>query len=437
MSISNELQIEYLCPKLLKDYDRQLRKPKKKQIEKTKRLIETCTLVTPVVINKDNTIVIGGHLAEAARQLNIEAVPVIRAGHLDENQIKILRIAYDRIAEEADWDRELLAEEFQDLEILIPDIDLTLTGFETAEIDLIIDFQDPPGPDDDIPEPYDGPATTKPGDLWLLGNHKLYCGDSLKDKSYQRLLASEQADMGMTDAPYNVNINGHVGNSGKTQHREFVAASGEMSDDEFTAFLTQPHKLMAKHSKGGAIIYSCMDWRHVSNIMSAGSAAKLELLNICVWVKNNGGMGSLYRSQHELVFVFKNGKARHINNIELGKYGRNRTNVWEYPSVNSFGNGRMEELTMHPTVKPVAMFADAIKDCSRRGGIILDPFGGSGTTMIAAEKTGRKARLIELDPLYCDVAIHRWQDFTGESAIHADTGNTFNETLQSGGQNNE
>lgn len=437
MSISNKLQIEYLCPKLLKDYKHQLRKPTKKQIEKTKTLIEACSLVTPIVIDKENTIVIGWHLAEAARQLNVDAVPIIRADHLDESQIKILRIAYDRIAEEADWDKEILANEFQDLEILIPDIDLKITGFETAEIDLIIDFHEPSDPDDDIPEPCDGPATTKPGDLWLLGSHKIFCGDALKEESYQMLLSKERADMCTTDAPYNVAINGHAGNSGKTQHREFVQASGEMSDDEFTTFLTQPHQHIAKYSKSGAIIYSCMDWRHSANILKAGQNAELNLINICVWVKDNGGMGSLYRSQHEFIFVFKNGNGRHTNNIELGKHGRYRTNVWEYPGVNSFGNGRMEELAMHPTVKPVAMFADAMKDCSKRGGIILDPFGGSGTTLIAAEKTGRKGRLIELDPLYCDVSILRWQNFTGEEAIHAETGKTFNATLQAGGQIDE
>lgn len=250
-------------------------------------------------------------------------------------------------------------------------------------------------------------------------------------------MAGEKAQMCFTDAPYNLKIDGHVGNSGKIKHPEFMHGVGEFNPHGFTDFLTPPHKFMAEHSEDGAIIYSCMDWRHLQEIQAAAARAGLTLQNICVWVKDNGGMGSLYRSRHEFVLVFKSGKAPHINNVSLGKYGRYRTNVWEYPGVNSFGGGRMGELAMHPTVKPLAMVMDAIKDCSKRGGIVLDPFGGSGTTLIAAEKTGRKARLIELDPHYCDVTIRRWQILTGKDAIHAATGKTFNEIEREGGQNEQ
>lgn len=386
--ISNKLQIEYLPVSALKDYHRQLRKPSKKQIRKTIRIIENCGLPLPVAIDKDNCIIIGGHLVEAARQLDMDEIPVIRTDYLDEKQVRILRMSYDRIAEEAQWDKEALAMEFQELEIMIPDLDLTLTGFEVGEIDLILDFSPNPDPNDKTPEPETGqPAITKSGDLWTLGNHRLYCGDSLNECSYIALMSGQKAQMVFADPPYNVPIDGHVGGKGSIKHPEFAMASGEMSVEEFTLFLLTVFALLITHSKDGSIHYHCMDWRHMEEILTAARKAEYNLKNLCVWAKDNGGMGLLYRSQHELVFVFKNGEEPHINNIQLGKYGRYRTNVWEYAGVNTMRKGRMEELAMHPTVKPVAMVADAIRDCSKRNGLILDPFGGSGATLIAAEKT--------------------------------------------------
>ena len=435
MAKKNSLQIDYLHPCELKDYQRQFRKPTDKQISKTMRLIEECGVTQPIVIDKKNTVVIGWHFVEAARQLDIDSIPVVRANHLSEEQIRILRIAYDRIAEEAEWNKEQMALEFQELEMLIPD--LTVTGFEIDEINLTLDILSGSDPGDEVPRVEEGRAITQVGDLWVLGKHKLVCGNALEGSSYQALLGGSLAHMCFTDAPYNVKIDGHVGNSGNIQHREFAMAVGEMSESEFTEFLAKSHKHMMKHSKDGAIIFSCMDWRHIREILDAARTAGLDMINPCVWAKDNGGMGSLYRSKHELVFVFKNGKGQHINNVELGKNGRYRTNVWEYAGVNSFGGGRMDELQMHPTVKPVQMIMDAIKDCSKRGQVILDPFGGSGTTLIASEKTSRKARLIELDPLYCDVIIRRWQELTGQEAIHAETGSTFNETQKQGECNDE
>lgn len=434
MSPKNTLQIEYLPPEKLKNYHRQLRKSKK-QIKKTVRMIETCGLITPIVVDKNKTVVVGLHLFEAARQLKMETVPVIQADHLDDQQVRILRIAYDRIAEEAEWDKKQLAAEFSELKILIPD--LTITGFELDEIDLCLDIVFENDPSDTIPEVREGPSIIRPGDLYVLGKHRLYCGDALEEKSYSKLLDGEKAQMCFTDAPYNVPIAGHVGNSGKIQHAEFKMASGEMDEAEFTDFLAVSHRQIALHSIDGAIIFSCMDWRHIGEILNASRDTDLSFQNLCIWVKDNGGMGSLYRSRHELVFVFKNGKAKHINNVKLGSNGRYRTNVWEYAGVNSFGGGRMDELEMHPTVKPLEMVADAIKDCSKRGGIILDPFGGSGTTLIAAEQTDREARLIELDPHYCDVIVHRWQKLTGHEAIHSDTGKTFSQTEAEQGGHNE
>jgi DNA modification methylase len=278
-------------------------------------------------------------------------------------------------------------------------------------------------PANTLPPVLDTPAVSRLGDTWHLGEHRLYCGDALEKSSYEILLANDRAHMVFTDPPYNVPIDGHVGGRGAIKHREFVMASGEMTNQEFRDFLAASCSQIKSFVHDGALGFVCMNWRHAAQLLDAASA--LELKNICVWVKNNGGMGSLYRSQHEFVFVYKFGTANHINNVELGKHGRNRTNVWEYRGVNSFGADRDELLRAHPTVKPVALVADAIKDCTNRGDLILDPFGGSGTTTIAAQKTKRRAALIEIDPLYVDVIIRRWQAYTGSVAILAATGERF------------
>lgn len=435
--LSKKLQIEYLSLDKLKDCNRQLRTLPKSQLKKTNRIIKELDMVLPVLIDKDGTIIAGQHFVAAARELSIKTIPVVCLDHLDEGQVRILRVFHDRILEEAEWDKKALAEEFQELIVLIPDLDLTMTAFDLEEIDLILDILPDDDPDDSGPGPQGGPAITQPGDRFLLGDHRLGCGNSLEKATFDGLMQGEQADACFVDMPFNVKVDGHVGNSGKIKHREFAMASGEMSVDEFTSFLTTAHQRIVDYTKPGSVIYSCMDWRHLMEILTACQSVGLVQLNLCAWVKDNGSMGSFYRSRHELVLVFKNGTAKHINNVMLGKHGRNRTNVWEYPGVNSFGNGRMDELKMHPTVKPTAMVADAIKDSSHRGNIILDPFGGSGTTLIAAEKTGRKARLIELDPIYCDVTIRRWQALTGLDAVHAETGKTFNEIEKNEGEDNE
>jgi DNA modification methylase len=270
-------------------------------------------------------------------------------------------------------------------------------------------------------------SDTRLGDVWCFGDsHRLICGDSTKSETYQQLLGDARAQMVFTDPPYNVPISGHVGGLGTIRHREFAMASGEMSQPQFTAFLQSVFGHLATYSVPGSVHFQCMDWRHCSEIMAAGAAAYTDLKNICVWAKNNGGMGSLYRSQHEFVFVFKSGTAPHINNVELGKHGRYRTNVWSYAGVNSFGGDR-SDLALHPTVKPVAMVADAIRDCSHRKGIVLDAFVGSGTTLIAAEKTGRRGYGIEIDPGYCDVTIRRMGAVCGLEAVLEATGQGFDE----------
>jgi DNA modification methylase len=359
-------------------------------------------------------------------------VPTIAIEDLSEAQKRAYIIADNKLAENAGWEPEILAIELQGLIDL--DFDVTITGFETTEIDLLIEGLDDAESDpaaDAVPEPDpDAPPVSRPGDLWRLGDHRLLCGDATKATSFKRLMAGKRAQMVFVDPPYNVAIDGHVCGLGMIRHREFAMASGEMNAAEFTAFLETALGRLAAYSVDGSIHFVCMDWRHSLELLTAGRGVYTELKNMCVWNKTNGGMGSLYRSKHELVFVFKSGKAPHINNIELGRHGRSRTNVWDYAGVNTLGTDRREELRMHPTVKPVALVADAIKDCSRRNAIVLDSFMGSGTTIIAAEKTGRRARGIELDPGYVDTAVRRWQVYTGATATHAESGETFDDVAQ-------
>jgi DNA modification methylase len=412
--------IVFVSTNHLKPYARNARTHNDKQISKIAASIKKFGFNNPILIDKNNTIIAGHGRWQAAKQLNMAEVPTLCLEHLSPDEVRAYMLADNKLAELAGWDQEILAIEFQHLASLDLGFDLEITGFDMGEIDFIIDgaVSAKLDPADEIIEPAtDRPAITKTGDLWLLGKHRLYCGNSLEEASYAALMQSEKAQMIFTDPPYNVPIAGHVCGKGTIKHREFEMGVGEMSDQEFTGFLVQVMERMRTHSKPGAIAYCCMDWRHMAEVLAAARGADYTLKNLCVWVKDNGGMGSLYRSRHELVFVLKQEGAAHINNIELGKHGRYRTNVWEYPGVNSLRQGRMEDLAMHPTVKPINLVADAIKDCSKRQGIILDPFGGSGTTLIAAEKTGRQARLIEIDPHYCDVIIQRWEKLTGERAV--------------------
>ena len=272
-----------------------------------------------------------------------------------------------------------------------------------------------------------GPAVTKPGDIWLLGDHRLICGDALEESTYSALMAGQKADVIFADPPYNVRIDGHVCGKGAIQHREFAMASGEMSEAEFSDFLHQAFALLERNSRNGSLHFVCMDWRHAAQVLQAGKKTYATLVNLCVWMKDNAGMGSFYRSQHELIFVFRKGKELHRNNVQLGRFGRNRTNIWRYAGVNTLSKSGSEGnlLALHPTVKPVAMIADAILDCSARGDIVLDNFSGVGSTILAAEKVGRVCYAIEIDPVYVDTAVQRWEKHTGERAVCAATGEHF------------
>ncbi len=414
------LDIKYLKTDTLKPYAGNARTHSHKQIGKIAESIKKFDFNNPILVDKNNMIVAGHGRWEAAKKLKIVEVPTLRLDHLSKDEVRAYILADNKLAEIAGWDQDILTIELQYLTSIDLDFDIEITGFEMGEIDFLIDggVAEKLDPADEVIEPQtDKSSITKAGDLWLLGNHRLYCGDSLDEASYMALMQDKKAQMVFTDPPYNVPIGGHVCGKGAIKHREFEMGVGEMSPEEFTIFLVKSMTLFRTYSAPGTITFCCMDWRHMNEILDAGKETGYELKNLCVWVKDNGGMGSLYRSRHELVFVFKSGDDIHINNVRLGKHGRNRTNVWEYPGVNSLRKDRMEDLAMHPTVKPINLVADAIKDCSKRKGIVLDPFGGSGTTLIAAEKTERQARLIEIDPHYCDVIIQRWEKLTGEKAI--------------------
>lgn len=399
----------------------------KKQVRAIARSLSQNGWTNPLLVDERRVIVAGHGRHAAALKLGLKTVPCIILTGLSPAEIRAYRLADNRIALDSTWDEELLALEFEALRI--DGIDLELTGFEAAEIDLMIDAErgEPVDPADDLVPEEDGPPVSREGDLWFLGDHRILCGDATQAGCYDRLMTGERARMVFTDPPYNVPIDGHVCGLGSVKHREFAMASGEMTVEEFTHFLRTVMTHLAAHSVDGSIHYHFMDWRHIGEILAAGAAAYSEFKNLCVWAKDNGGMGAFYRSRHELVFVFKSGDAPHTNNFGLGEKGRYRTNVWEYRGVNTLKKGRLDELALHPTVKPAAMVVDAIKDVSARGEIVLDPFSGSGTSLIAAQKTGRRARMMELDPIYVDRAIRRWQRFAKDDAVHAETGLSFDE----------
>jgi DNA modification methylase len=416
------MQIETLPVDTLRPYAGNARTHSRKQIRQIAKSVERFGFCNPVLIDDQGQIIAGHGRVAAAKLLGIAQVPTVRLSHLGEAEKRAYVLADNRLAEKAGWDREILAIELQALVEL--DFEVELTGFETAEVDLIIQEAHEAsggsgGIEDKIPAYADGPRVTRLEDLWELGAHRLLCADARQPDSYSHLLGTAKAEFVFTDPPYNVPIDGHVCGLGRIRHADFAMGCGEMSEAEFRSFLETVFRQLVANTR-----------RHMREMLAAGHAVYSELKNLCVWNKSNGGMGSFYRSKHELIFVWKAGSAPHINNFELGQYGRSRSNVWDYAGINSPKAGRLAELAMHPPVKPVALVADAIKDCSRRNDLVLDPFAGSGTVLIAAERTGRRARALEIDPRYVDVAVRRWQDFTGKWAILGGTAKTFEEVAE-------
>jgi DNA modification methylase len=425
-------QVQIVSLGKLKPNKRNARTHSKKQIRQIANSIQRFGWTYPVLVDDNSVVIAGFGRYQAAKLLGLREIPVIVKSGLSDAEKRALALADNKIAANSGWDRTQLAAELGELAVLLPECNLNLevTGFEPAEIDalmgdLIDSEQDPV---DELPV-LAAKVVSRRGDFWLLGDHRLYCGDARENADIRKLMGRDHAAMVFTDPPYNIRI-ASVQGRGRIRHREFVAASGEMSSKEFTAFLADSLALAATHSAEGSIHYVCMDWRHMGEILAAGEQVYAEFKNLVVWNKTNAGQGTFYRSQHELIFVFKNGNAANINNFELGQHGRNRSNVWTYAGANTFRAGRMEDLATHPTVKPVALVADAIRDCSRRGDIVLDPFIGSGTTILAAERVGRLGYGLEIDPLYVDAAIRRWQNYTKGDAILKATGQTFDEVAE-------
>jgi DNA modification methylase len=426
------LALQYLPVAALKPNAQNPRSHTDKQLRQIANSIRSFGFNVPVLVDAQLSVIAGHGRVLACKLLGITEVPTIRLEHLSEHQIRAFTIADNRLTENAEWDNRLLGEQLKILSEVELDFGLEVTGFEMSEIDLFIEnlalaTEEGADPADSIPDFEAGPRITQPGDCWVLNHHRVYCGDARDDLAYSTLMEGRRAQMVFTDPPYNDPIDGYVTGFGRIHHPEFAVASGEMNASEFTDFLTRITFKLARNSADGALQFICMDWRHSAELLSAARSAYTEFKNLCVWVKENAGQGSLYRSQHEFVFVFKNGKTSHRNNIQLGQYGRYRTNVWNYRRVNSLSRSTEEGVLsdLHPTIKPVELVADAILDCTARGDIVLDPFLGSGTTVIAAERTGRICYGIELGPHYVDTIVRRWERFTGHKAVHEATGQTL------------
>lgn len=423
MSPKFPLQIAYRALSELRENPHNTKIHPKKQLAQVCRSIRSFGFLTPMLIDATGMILCGHARFAAANELKLDKVPTVCVDHLTEAQRRAFVIADNKCAEGGSWDEEMLAIEFEALLTLGAEFEIIDTGFTIGEVDTIIEKQHKPSAPTEPPfVPNRVDAVCRPGDLWVMGGHRLFVGDALDASSYRILLESERAEMVFTDPPYNLQIPDVVSGHGKVRHENFAVACGEMSREQFREFLISAMRPMADFTTDGSIHYICMDWRQIELLIGAGREVYSELKAICVWDKQSGGMGSLYRGRHELVAVFKAGTARHTNNVQLGANGRNRTNIWSYPGMSSFGRGRAEKLSWHPTVKNTEMVADAILDCSDPGSIVLDPFAGSGTLAIAAQRTRRRAALIELDPHYCDVILRRFCDATGIEPYNSWTG---------------
>jgi DNA modification methylase len=413
-------EIKFRPPASLVINKRNARVHPKRQIRKIANSIAAFGQLVPIVIDENGVVLKGHATLEAAKTLKLATVPTVTVSGLSEERKRAFMIADNRSAQDAGWNYEILAREFDELaDLLQPiELDLTITGFEPAEIDFVLaDRGDPNSdPGDALPD-FLKNTVTRPGDLWCLRDHRILCGDARSPSDLDTLMAGAPAMMVFTDPPYNVRIAGHARGRGRQKHREFAFASGEMSEKEYSRFLTDSCRNIARVCADGAIAFVCSDWRHIEPMLKAGRTTFTELKNLIVWNKTSPGQGTFYRSQHELILAWKLGEGPHVNAFGLGQHGRMRSNVWTYPGINSFRAGRDDELAMHPTVKPVALVADAIRDCSIRGNVVLDVFLGSGTTVMAAEKLGRRGFGIEYDPAYVDVSIRRWQQYTKADAV--------------------
>ena len=423
-----EQTIEYVPTDQVVPYELNARTHPDLQQNQITSSIKQFGFINPIVVDEDNVIVAGHGRYLAAKKLGLKFIPIIRVAHLTKDEVRAYRLADNKIAENAGWDNDLLMVELSYLLSIDNEFDLSVTGFSTPEIDVIVSDLSPDDFEEPIPPlPPLEQVVSRIGDIWICGDHRVGVGDIRDNTSVDSLMNGKSARMTINDSPYNVQINGHVSGKGKVHHEEFAMASGEMPAETFTLFLTETLTQLARISVDGSLHYLFMDWRHLQELLSAGEQAFDQFINLCIWTKTNGGMGSLYRSMHELCLIYKKGTAPHINNVELGRHGRNRTNVWPYAGMNSFGKDREEILACHPTVKPLRMIADAIMDVTHHGDIVFDGFLGSGTTLLAAEQTHRVCYATEIEARYVDVSLRRWMAETGQNPVLEATGRTFDE----------
>ncbi len=432
----SKLKIIYRKASDLQPYEANARTHSDRQIKQLAQSIDTYGWTSPILVDESLTVLAGHGRLAAANALGLDKVPTILVANLTDAEKKAYIIADNKLSENAGWDKDLLAAEFSVIAKLDADFNFDATGFAAPAVDWLLSRgdNDNTGDDDEVRDnDADAPVISRPGDLWQLGPHRLYCADASDPDVYDDLLGGDKASMIFTDPPYNLPIDGFVSGHGRPKHDDFAMAAGELDEAGFVAFLKSVMGHMRDASLDGALHYICMDWRHAFDVMTAARDVYAEQKNLCVWNKSNAGMGSFYRSKHELVFVFKNGKAKSINNIALGKAERYRTNIWDYPSASAFGKTRNEDLASHPTIKPVDMVADAILDASNRGDIILDPFVGSGTTILAADKTGRRAAAMEINPAYVDLAFRRYEKATNRVIRHAGTRKPYEQIAEERG----
>lgn len=422
--VTEKLAIVYQRVEDLKPSSKQVRRTNEHQLRQLRGAIANLGFISPVIVC--GTDILDGHARlQAAKDVGITEVPTIDVSHLNLVERKALMVSVNRLSEVGEWNLETLRDTIIDLKVA--DIDLDITGFTLPELDIIMldPLEQGASELNELPQEVAGAPVAREGDLWLLGSHKLLCGSATEASSYAALMASEPASMVLTDPPYNVKIAGNVSGLGKVKHGEFKQASGEMTDAEFIEFLTAFLTLATAELMSGGTVYGFMDWRHHHELHLAAKAADLQQINLIVWHKGQGGMGGLYRSAHELLLVFCKGDTPAINNVKLGANGRDRTNVWTCAGANKPGSSAAKLLKDHPTPKPVELLVDAMLDVTHAGDVVLDPFMGSGTTIIAAEECGRVARGIELDPKYVDLAVRRWEQVTGKTATLAGSGETF------------
>lgn len=427
MMLRNSLSIQCVAIDTLRPAADPVRRHPKKQLEKVRRSLAAFGQVRPILVGPTGEIVDLELVWLALKANGATHVDVMVVADLSPDELTALRLALNRTAMDAEWDGQNLRSVLEQL--VDVNFDLELTGFEAPEIDHYLHLDEPHANVEengsDIP-PVEGNALSAPGDIWALGNHRVGCGSATDQAFVRRVLNGRTANVCFVDPPYNVKVDGFISGKGQHRHREFVQGAGELSTDEYFALLRDSLFVLKACCVPTALVYACIDWRHVMEMTVAGRACDMPLYTICVWTKTNGGMGGIYRSQHELICVFRAGAASPLNNVELGRHGRNRTNVWSYAGMSSFGKQRDELLGVHPTVKPVAMIADVLRDVTKRGGVVLDTFLGSGSTLMAAQETGRICCGVDLDPLYVDVAIRRWQNATGREGVLLDSGEPFN-----------